>query len=205
MNVLISQRVDLVPQRDERRDALDQAWGASLHELLGRSFLMLPVPNRRQDVLAMLTACPPSLIVLSGGNDIGGAPERDATEAGLLDSAQQSGVPVLAVCRGMQMVQHYLGGELTQVTGHVKCEHPVRTAPGQVLPPLTVNSYHDWGIHQSGLAADLRSMYLHEDGTVEAAVHKSRPWLGVMWHPERPGVGMHQANAWVAQWLKEVL
>lgn len=204
MNVLISQRVDLLPQRGERRDALDQAWGATLHELLGRLVLMLPVPNRAQDVPAMVSACRPSLIVLSGGNDIGGAPERDATEAALLDSAQQSGVPVLAVCRGMQMVQHYLGGALTPVTGHVRCEHPVQAAAGQVLPPLTVNSYHDWGIRQSGLAAGLRALYLHEDGTVEAAVYASRPWLGVMWHPERAGAGMPQANSWVAQWLKEV-
>ncbi len=205
MNVLISQRVDLLPQRGERRDALDQAWGATLHELLGRPVLMLPVPNRQQDVDAMTAACRPSLIVLSGGNDIGGAPERDATEARLLDSAQESGVPVLAVCRGMQMVQHYLGGALAPVTGHVRCEHPVRAAPGQTLPPLTVNSYHDWSIRQSGLAADLRALYVHEDGTVEAAVHVSCPWLGVMWHPERAGAGMPQANSWVAQWLKESL
>ena len=166
---------------------------------------MLPVPNRAQDVPAIVSTCRPSLIVLSGGNDIGGAPERDATEAALLDSAQQRGVPVLAVCRGMQMVQHYLGGALTPVTRHVRCEHSVQAAPGQTLPRLTVNSYHDWGILQFGLAADLRALYLHEDGTVEAAVHSSRPWLGVMWHPERAGAGMPQANSWVAQWLKEVL
>lgn len=205
MNILISQRVDLLPQRGERRDALDQAWGATLQELLGRSVLMLPVPNRAQDVPAMAAACRPSLIVLSGGNDIGGAPERDATEAALLDSAQASGVPVLAVCRGMQMVQHYLGGVLAPVTGHVRCEHPVLAAPGQTLPALTVNSYHDWGIRQTELAADLRSLYLHEDGTVEAAVHVRHPWLGVMWHPERAGAGMAQANSWVARWLKEKL
>ncbi len=205
MNILISQRVDLLPQRGERRDALDQAWGATLRELLGRSVLMLPVPNRPQDVGAMVAACLPSLIVLSGGNDIGSAPERDAAEAALLDGAQQSGVPVLAVCRGMQMVQHYLGGALTPVTGHVRCEHPIQASAGQALPLLTVNSYHDWAIRQSGLAAGLRALYLHEDGTVEAAVHASRPWLGVMWHPERAGAGMSQANSWVAHWLEEVL
>lgn len=205
MNVLISQRVDLLPLRGERRDALDQAWGGALRELLGRGTIVLPVPNRPQDVEAMAAACRPSLIVLSGGNDIGGAPERDATEAALLDSAQRSGVPVLAVCRGLQMVQHYLGGVLSRVQGHVRCEHSIQAAPGKTLPPLTVNSYHDWGIMQSGLAADLRALYLHADGSVEAAVHANRPWLGVMWHPERVGAGMAQANGWVAQWLKEVI
>ena len=205
MRVLISQRVDRQPQRGERRDALDQAWGGTLQELLERSVLMLPVPNRPQDVVPMVAACRPSLIVLSGGNDIGDAPERDETEARLLDCAQENGVPVLAVCRGMQMVQHYLGGRLVLVAGHVRCEHPVMAAQGQAMHGLTVNSYHDWGIRQSELAEDLRSLYLHADGTVEAARHVSRPWLGVMWHPERVGSGMRQANGWVAQWLKEVL
>lgn len=205
MNVLISQRVDLLPQRGERRDALDQEWGAALRELLGRSSLVLPVPNRSQDVDAMVALCDPSLIVLSGGNDIGNAPERDATETALLDCAQRQGVPVLAVCRGMQMVQCHLGGALMPVAGHVQCEHSIHAAPCQTLPALTVNSFHDWGIHQSSLAEGLRSLYLHDDGTVEAAVHVSLPWLGVMWHPERAGAGMSQANGWVAKWLKEVL
>jgi N5-(cytidine 5'-diphosphoramidyl)-L-glutamine hydrolase len=205
MNVLISQRVDVLPQRGERRDALDQAWGSTLSDLLGTSVLMLPVPNRPQDVDAMVAACRPSLIVLSGGNDIGGASERDVTETRLLDGARASGVPVLAVCRGMQMMQVYLGGVLAPVVGHVRCDHPVHAAPGHALPTLTVNSYHDWGIRQSELAADLCSLYLHEDGTVEAAAHASCPWLGVMWHPERAGSGMVQANDWVARWLREKL
>ena len=153
----------------------------------------------------MVTVCRPSLIVLSGGNDIGNELERDATEAALLDCAQRNSLPVLAVCRGMQMLQCYLGGALTPVVGHVQCEHPIHAAGGQTLQSLTVNSFHDWSIPQSSLAEGLRSLYLHDDGTVEAAIHKNHPWLGVMWHPERAGTGMPQANSWVAKWLKEVL
>jgi putative glutamine amidotransferase len=205
LNVLISQRVDLLPQTGERRDALDQAWGATLHELLGRDTLMLPVPNRPQVVPVMMEACLPSLIVLSGGNDIGSVPERDATEVALLNGAHKKGIPVLAVCRGMQMIQNFLGGVLVQAAGHVRCEHTVHAAPGQTLPQLVVNSYHHWGILQSGLAPDLRALYLHEDGTVEAAIHAKYSWLGVMWHPERAGEGMAQANRWVAHWLKDIL
>ncbi len=204
MNVLISQRVDCIPQREEKRDALDQAWGRTLHELLGCPLAMLPVPNRPEGVNNMLAACNPALIVLSGGNDIGEAPERDATEAALLSSAFQCDIPVLAVCRGMQMVQHYLGGALIPIAGHVRCEHMVHAAAGQSLPPLTVNSFHKYGIPQADLATGLHSLYLHDDGTVEATVHESRPWLGVMWHPERPGIGMSQANDWLAHWLKGV-
>lgn len=205
MNVLISQRVDVLLQQGERRDCLDQAWGTTLCDLLGRAAVILPVPNRPQDIAAMVAACRPSLIVLSGGNDIGEAPERDACEGLLLDGAKNNALPVLAVCRGMQMVQHHLGGKLTAITGHVCCEHSVIGEPGLTPVTLTVNSYHNWGIRQSELAPDLRSLYVHTDGTVEALEHKHLPWLGVMWHPERASSGKAIANAWVAQWLKTVI
>jgi len=205
VNVLISQRVDILKQQGERRDCLDQAWGKTLCDLLGRSVVMLPVPNRPREVAAMVAACQPSLIVLSGGNDIGEAPERDACEELLLDSAKDNDLPVLAVCRGMQMVQHYLGGKLTAITEHVSCEHQVLGEPGLIPVTLTVNSYHNWGIKQAELAPNLRSLYVHTDGTVEAVGHKHLPWLGIMWHPERASVGKTTANAWVAQWLKTVI
>lgn len=205
MNVLISQRVDVIAQRNERRDALDQAWGETLAGLLGQRVLTMPVPNRPDEVDALLLNCRPGMLVLSGGNDIGPFPERDATETRLLDGALRMGLPVLAVCRGMQMLQHYLGGGLIQVSGHVRIEHEVTAVPGQSLAPLVVNSYHEWGIGLAGLAADLRGLYQHADGSVEAVTHAVMPWVGVMWHPERGGSGMAKANEWLSNQLRKGL
>jgi putative glutamine amidotransferase len=106
----------------------------------------------------------------------------------------------------MQMVQHFLGGKLEAVSGHVACEHDVQTAASVSLPTtLRVNSYHSWGIRAAALADGLDALYLHGDGTVEAARHVRLPWLAVMWHPERTALGEPLANQWIAQWLREVL
>lgn len=207
MRVMISQRVDLHPERWERWDALDQAWGDALGGMLREPVTIYPMPNRSRDVDEAISVWRPSLIVLSGGNDIGNAPERDATEAALLSRAAAARIPVLAVCRGMQMVQHYLGGTLNMVTGHVATDHVVKAVSTKEGPvELLVNSFHTWGISKLELAPDLEALYCHaEDLSVEAAQHATIPWLCLMWHPERPGKGMTVANDWLGNWLREVL
>jgi putative glutamine amidotransferase len=206
MRVVISQSVDLHPVRGERRDALDQAWGDALEALVGMPVSIMPLPNRPKAAARALQEWAPRLMVLSGGNDLGEAPERDATEAAMLVNARETGIPLLAVCRGMQMVQHFLGGTLDAVSGHVACEHSVKAVAGSGLPAtLRVNSYHNWGIRAAALADGLEALYLNDDGTVEAARHVRLPWLSVMWHPERTRLGEPLANQWIAQWLREVL
>ncbi|EXI87381.1 MAG: putative glutamine amidotransferasec [Candidatus Accumulibacter regalis] len=205
MRAVISQRVDILDGRNERRDALDQAWGTTLERLVGRSVELLPMTNRPAATAAVLAQWQPQCIVLSGGNDLGTAPERDQTEAQLIDHAANNGLPLLAVCRGMQMLQHHLGGTLVPISGHVACYHTVEGAPGQNLPSLNVNSYHNWGIRRDALTAELQALYLHADGTVEAAHHTRLPWLAVMWHPERSALGEPAAAEWIGRWMREVL
>lgn len=205
MRAVISQRVDVLNGRNERRDALDQAWGATLERLAGRPVELLPMTNRPEVAAAVLAQWQPQCIVLSGGNDLGTAPERDQTEAQLIDYAASHGLPLLAVCRGMQMLQHYFGGTLAQVAGHVACSHTIQGAPGQNLPSLNVNSYHNWGIRHDALADGFQALYLHADGTVEAACHMRLPWLAVMWHPERSELGEPAASEWIGRWLREEL
>lgn len=206
MRILITQRVDLLPIRGERRDALDQAWGDTLQGMLQSPVLIYPMPNRPLDVDETVAHWRPSLLVLSGGNDIGSAPERDATETALLRRAADDRIPVLAVCRGMQMVQHFLGGGLQRVTGHVAVEHHVRSVLEDASPyELLVNSFHAWGVERDRLAKGLQALYSHSDGSVEAARHATLPWLSLMWHPERPGKGMAVANDWAGRWLREML
>ncbi len=198
MRVVITQRVDSVEDRAEKRDALDQAWATTLPKLLGGDVTMLPLANIPEKATAALEVTKPELLVLSGGNDIGQAPERDATEAAVLDYAKQHQLPVLAVCRGMQFMQHHLGGALVKLEGHVATEHAVRSRDGS---ELIVNSYHHFGI--ATLAAGLNALYTHADGSIEAAQHAELPWLAIMWHPER--AMPPEANAWLAEKLKGLL
>jgi len=203
MRILISQRVDAVPGRSETRDALDQAWQGTLDRLAGAAVEMLPVPNRSASVATLAASLTPDLIVLSGGNDIGLAPERDAVERALLQYACAEGVPVLGVCRGMQMMQVAAHGELQSVHDHVARVHALEALPGADGPAaFPVNSFHNFGISERAVAPGYGALYRHADGTVEAMRHAELPWLGVMWHPERAGA--EAAEPWVAAWIRKI-
>ena len=174
----VTQRVE-VSEHGERRDALDQAWAPLL---LGAGFAPVVLPNRGEPAAALIERFGLAALLHTGGNDLGTAPERDALEGALLDEARARRLPVLGVCRGLQMINAHLGGELARVDGHVAAPHAV-LAGGE--PYAEVNSFHGWGIGPAGLAGGLEPLLHAPDGSVEAASHRELPWTGVMWHPER--------------------
>jgi len=174
--VAVSQRVNEIPERGEIRDALDERMVAFL---LAVGVLPLPVPNGLGPQLAAwLAAVHPHAIVLSGGNDIGSFPNRDRTEGVLLTYAQSYRLPLLAICRGMQMLGHWAGVSLQPVAGHVGTRHRVHgTFSGEV------NSFHRFAL--SACPPGFEVVARSEDGAIEAIRHLSLPWQGWMWHPER--------------------
>lgn len=180
--IAISQRVDRLPARAENRDALDQrltGWAAAL------GALAVPVPNTLGDDLPhWLDAMRPTALLLSGGNDIGDSPERDRTETALLRHAALAGLPVLGICRGMQMMAHHAGGALLPLTGHAGTRHPLLgdlVASGAL--PAEVNSFHNWGV--AACPRDYAVLATAPDGSIEAMRHRTLRWEGWMWHPER--------------------
>ena len=186
----ITQRVENVQHYSERRDCLDQRW-ATLALQLG--YLPLPLPNLAADqVPQLLEVLQLDGVLLSGGNSISSlepeagdaAPERDNFEAALLGEAIERKLPVVGVCRGMQMINVSLGGRLSRITGHVAVRHAI-TRAGDLPMPGTVNSYHNWAIPRDGLAAGLTPLAFDSAGNVEAFEYTGKKLLGVMWHPER--------------------
>ncbi|TGD72827.1 gamma-glutamyl-gamma-aminobutyrate hydrolase [Mangrovimicrobium sediminis] len=186
--VAVSQRVDLWPERGERRDALDQRL---VQWLVAAGCCAIPVPNAlgSSEVAAStrdwLGAIKPAAVVLSGGNEIGEVLERDKTESALLDYASDERLPLLGICRGMQMMLAWAGGSLAAVTGHVATRHALQFEAGAVAAdwPAEVNSYHNQAVAEvpPEFAVAARSA----DGVIEAVRHQSLPWEGWMWHPER--------------------
>lgn len=156
-------------------------------------------------------------IVLTGGEDV--APERygterstrldtvdsarDEFEIALFHLARQRGLPVLGICRGIQLINVAMGGTLWQDllserhsdVAHDqggprdKRSHSVRLAPGSVVArifgsaSLAVNSIHHQGVRE--LAPGLVASGWAEDGLIEAVESASGSWLvAVQWHPE---------------------
>lgn len=185
IKVAVSQRIDLIKDRDEARDALD----GRLSQWLGHAgFLSFPVPNVLTSVAGWLEALAPDAIILSGGNDIGAAPTRDVTERNLLAFAEARRMPVLGICRGMQMMAIHAGGRLKVVQGHVCTRHAplvVRNVPPDEYPG-SVNSYHGWSL--DGMPPGYEVTAVSSDGEIEAMRHQTLPWVGWMWHPEREDV-----------------
>jgi gamma-glutamyl-gamma-aminobutyrate hydrolase PuuD len=127
---------------------------------------------------------------------------RDTIELALLHEAMHRDLPMLAICRGMQLLNVRLGGSLVQhlpsVERHVRRTpdrgapaHTVRIESGSLLARIAgeslswdVNSRHHQGIAQLG--ARLRvSARDPEDGVIEAIERPDRRFcLGVQWHPE---------------------
>ncbi|EPJ41679.1 putative glutamine amidotransferase [Streptomyces afghaniensis 772] len=148
-------------------------------------------------------------LVIAGGPDVepvryGAEPhprtgpparERDAWELALIDAALTARVPLLGICRGMQLLNVALGGTLVQhLDGHAEVvgvfgNHAVKPVPGSlyagVVPEETsVPSYHHQAVDRLGEGL-MPSAYA-EDGTVEALeLPSGEGWvLGVQWHPE---------------------
>ena len=122
-------------------------------------------------------------------------PLRDAFEIALLDAAVNSGLPVLGICRGPQLINIAAGGTLHQhLPEHAATDGPPDATPHTVItvegsqlremygPEVAVNSLHHQAVDQlgDGYIATAHS----PDGIIEGIEHAELPILAVQWHPE---------------------
>lgn len=188
----LTQRVDVVPSYGERRDALDQQWARLLEEA---GAAPVPLANLAADADALVDALGLEGVILTGGNDLASlpeatsaAPERDAFEHRLIACCRRRGLPILAVCRGMQMLAAFDGAPVYPVDGHVRTRHVLKPAPApavRVALAAEVNSFHGFAVDAAGLPATVAPLARAEDGVLEAMARTDRPEVGIMWHPER--------------------
>ncbi len=194
MKVIVTQRIDYIENYGEKRESIDQALSEWLIQLY---FLPVPISNKlvivhndkdkqvkEQPILQnFLTAIKPGALLISGGNDIGEYPQRDATEHYLLNWARDQRIPVLGICRGLQIMATWAGSELVEVINHVKIHHELIFRDEYGDFPQKVNSYHNWGLDVC--PKDFMVTARAKDGSIEAIKHKELPWEAWMWHPER--------------------
>ena len=185
LRIGISQRVERHPDRNEVRDALDQSWTPFLWSI---GLLAIPLNSKMSDNAAYLEALTLDGFILSGGNDVGEAPDRDALEASILAEATLKQLPVLGVCRGMQFINVSCGGKLETVSGHAGTSHAIVGPLSDSYDLRSVNSFHRYGVTENSLGADLNAVAFSSDNMIEAFAHNAKPWLGIMWHPERNAI-----------------
>ncbi len=175
----------------------------------GRALLVPPSDDGVEETLEALDA-----LIFSGGSDLdpetygqeahpetkGVVEGRDRAELALLQAALARDMPVLAVCRGSQVLNVALGGDLVQHLPDVVGDEKHKHTPGEyadhevdVLPETRlgallgdrapVKSHHHQGFGRLG--SGLRESARADDGTIEGLEDPSRRFaLGVLWHPE---------------------
>ena len=204
------------PDGDTSRVRLTAAYVTALESA---GLIPLIVPPLSSDRAARAVLDSVSGLVLTGGEDVDPArygeqrhekvrsvnAARDATEAALVGEARTRGIPVLAICRGIQILNVALGGTLVQdIASQCKTDighdedgprdsrsHEVSVEPGSLIAKamgtehLTVNSFHHQSVKR--VAEGMRVTARSPDGVIEGleSADNKRWWvMAVQWHPE---------------------
>ncbi len=208
--------IGLTTYAEEARFGLQDTFAAVLplsyvhavHQSGGRAVLVTP-DDPDPDVLDGLDG-----IMFTGGSDVDPAfygerphptthvkPERDRAELVLLRAAIEARLPILGICRGLQLMTVAYGGRLHQhlpdvlghhnhrpITGPKFGQHGVTLTPGTKAhailgDSLTVNSFHHQGVADAGRL--VASGWCPQDDLIEVVEDPALPFaVGVQWHPE---------------------
>jgi putative glutamine amidotransferase len=186
--------------------AFGQRYARAVVRAGGQAVMVPPITEslaRITDLVARIDA-----VILHGGGDIdpalygeepaddslyGIVPEHDALEIAVLEAGLARDIPVLAICRGAQLLNVALGGSLVQNIGnedHWFRHHPVTLDYGShvaeamgTLRPTACHSVHHQALKSLGRGVAVTGRA--DDGVVEAVELAGHRWVvGVQWHPE---------------------
>lgn len=189
----------------ETRDALDVRW-ARFCSNLGVLPMLLPT---EYDFLRYFAEFEISGIIFTGGNDLSSAnasplsARRDAFETSLLDYALCHTIPILGICRGMQLIATHFGARIQTISSHSASRHEVSVHKGCryyecYAGHTEVNSYHTYRVES--LPDCLQPVAICSDNSIEALQHTALPIEAIMWHPERE-MPFHPSDILLAQQL----
>jgi putative glutamine amidotransferase len=203
------------PDGDTSRVRLTAAYVTALENA---GLVPLIVPPLSSDRAAGAVLDSVAGLVLTGGEDVDPArygeerhekvrsvnAARDATEAALVEEAKARGMPVLAICRGIQILNVALGGTLVQdISSQCNTKishdedgprdsrsHEIDVEPGSLIAKAigvehcTVNSFHHQSVKR--VAEGMRVTARSPDGVIEGIESTDKDWwvMAVQWHPE---------------------
>ena len=202
---------------EQRAALIPYGYIAAIQRAGGVALMIPPDPEFERDADEVLDLV--DALILAGGNDIDPAeygatphptvtetvPERDASELALVRRAWERDMPVLAICRGMQLLNVARGGTLLQhlpdEVGHAEhrinpgsfdgADHDVRLDPDSLAARAAgeevhvTKSHHHQGVDVVGDGLVVTGHSALGDGLPEAVEAPDRRFvLGVQWHPE---------------------
>ena len=180
-NIAITQRITSFYEGKEIRESLDIRWYDFAKSC---GFSLVPI-SVKHEVLGFLREMNISGVIFSGGNDlfVVNAEKvnemRDIFEKNLLQEAINRDIPIIGICRGMQLINSYFAGTLQRVAGHVATTHRISNDSTERF----VNSFHNYALQN--ISDDFEVDFRASDGVVEAFHHKNKHIYATMWHPER--------------------
>ena len=198
----ITTRITQANGYEESRDSLAHDWG----DFFTREFpkdIWVSIPNIGDDAVKYFQSLSLNVLILSGGDSIGETPKRDETEFALLEYALKKRIPIIAICRGMQLVHSYFGGKIIKGDDeftliHRAQMHEIITEENDVF---SINSYHNDLILEDTLHDDLKIIArCTKDFTIEAFMNHRL--IGLMWHPERAMVDSKWSKELIKNFLK---
>ncbi|MDO4632694.1 MAG: gamma-glutamyl-gamma-aminobutyrate hydrolase family protein [Eubacteriales bacterium] len=208
--------IGVIPLYDDEKDSYWMLPGyMKVLQLCNALPVMLPLSTDHSELDQLFAMC--DGILLTGGHDVGPevygeAPKetcgvickaRDEMEIYLLRKAMNADLPVLGICRGIQLMNAALGGNLYQdlptesesmIDHHMtapydRTAHTVKVLPDTLLADMIgsgiheVNSYHHQAVKNLSPLAEV--MAVSKDGLAEAiSVKEQKFMMGVQWHPE---------------------
>jgi len=176
-NIGITQRIHFIKEYNEYRDELDQNW-SNLFGNIG--ILQIILPNNSELIKSGAIDCLNlSGVILSGGefeenneNNVG-LKNRNEFENNLISYCIDNKIPILGVCRGMQILNNFFGGKLEKIDDHVGKYHDINNF--SKLPiSKKVNSYHEFKLNKEKLPENFEIIATDLNGEIESILDKKK-------------------------------
>ncbi len=188
--IVVSQRLILNQDYHEVREALDIQWGLLFEQL---DFLPIILPYE-YSFEKYFNSMQIDGIVLTGGNDLSSlnyskeSKKRDIFEKKLVKYGITNNIPILGICRGMQIISEYFGSDFESVANQVNTRNELKINNeskyyNRLMKISNVNSFHNYCI--KNISEELLVSATDFNGIIKAIEHKKYNIFGQMWHSER--------------------